>query len=297
MKRVLITGASGLIGSMLAEILSNDYSLICLVRDQSKANANINARYVVADITDKESLLARFKGLEVDAIIHLAALNPLVKDKKLLRKVNLDGMRNMIELADMLHAEHFIYAQGMGVYANKERIDEDTPKEPDTEFSRIRLEAENMLLASKLKACIAIFGDVYGTKGWFKDIVIDRLLNNSFKIPGSGEYYRSFIHVYDAANGLRLLLDRSAEGDYIICDDNPAKFIDFIYYTAERLNVKKPKKVPAFLARAVLSSDMLRLLTRSYIASNSKMKRLGFKLRFPSYKEGVDDVLKQLNLI
>ena len=291
MENILITGANGLIGSTLVRLLDG-YNVTSLVRDPKKA---LN-KHIVADIRDKDALLEASKGLIIDTIYHLAAINPLVKDKKLQKSVNIDGMRNVVEMARRLDITNFIYAQGMGVFAD-EMIDEDTPRKPYTEFAKIRLEAEHILLeASKdygFNVCIPILGDVYGHKGWFMDMIVKRLRNNTFKIPGSGEYYRSFIHVYDAANALKLLGVNKKTGYYIVCDDQPAKFIDFVYYTADRLGVKRPGKVPAFLAKVAIGSDMLKLLTRSVKASNAKLKNdLNFTLRFPEYKVGIDDILK-----
>ncbi len=287
----MVTGSSGLIGSTLTQLL-NDYNTICLVRDPKKATN----RSIVADIRDRDTLLDVSKGLTIDTIYHLAAINPLVKDRKVQKSVNIDGMKNVIEMAAMLNVNNFIYAQGMGVFENREIIDEDTPRKPDTEFAKIRLEAEKILLdASKdygFKVCIPILGDVYGGKGWFMDMIVKRLRNNTFKIPGSGEYYRSFIHVYDASNALKLLGENDKEGYYIVSDDHPAKFKDFVYYTADKLGVKRPGKVPTFLAKIVIGSDMLKLLTRSVKASNAKLKNeVNFRLRYPEYKEGIDTIL------
>lgn len=292
----MITGSSGLIGSMLTNLLNNNYNLVCLIRDSNNANQKINAKFIISDIRD-EGLVDKLSGLEIDTIYHLAALNPLFKDKKLQRSMNIDGMKNIIKIAKMLNVKTFIYAQGTGVFGTKEYIDENTPREPDTEFSKIRLEAEQILLeASKdhnFKACIPILGDVYGYKGWFIDMIVNRLKNRTFKIPGSGEYYKSFVHVYDASNALKMLGENNKEGHYIVCDDHPTKFKDFVYYTADRLGVKRPGNIPAFLARAVISGDMLKLLTRSIKASNAKLKNeLNFKLRFPEYKSGIDDILE-----
>ncbi len=296
MKNVLITGASGLIGSELAKLLSNNYNLICLVRDAKKIDHSIDAKFIVADV--RYSLLDHFKGLEIDTIYHLASLNPLYKDKRMQMEVNINGMKNIIEVAKATNAKHFIYAQGMGIFENREEIDEDTPINPDTEFAKRRLEAQQLLYANKdrFNICIPILGDVYGHKGWFMELV-RRLKSNRLRIPGSGEYYRSFIHIYDAANALKMLGEQGKVGYYMVCDDQPVKFIDFVYYTADILRVKRPGKITPFIARLVLSSDMLKLLMRSTRASNSKLKKdLNFRLRFPDYKSGIGDVLTRSHL-
>ncbi|MEM2855572.1 MAG: NAD(P)-dependent oxidoreductase [Candidatus Nitrosocaldaceae archaeon] len=295
MKRILITGASGLIGSELARLLEC-YKLICLIRDKKKIDLSIKADYIIGDIRYD---LRQFKGLEIDTIYHLAALNPLFKDKKMQREVNVEGMKNIINLARECNVKNFIYAQGMGIFDNEE-ITEESKRNPYTEFAKIRLEAEDILLNERgnFNICIAILGDVYGSKGWFVDMIVKRLKENRFRIPGKGDYYRSFVHVYDASNALKLLGENESNGYYIICDDHPSKFSEFVYYVADRLGVNRPGNVPEFIAKLVIGSDMLRLLTRSVKASNRKIKHeLGFNLKFPNYMSGVDDILSKLSSI
>jgi nucleoside-diphosphate-sugar epimerase len=65
-KTVLITGAGGLIGSLLVGALSNSYTLRALALEPI---AGVDT--VVTDITDMEALVAAFQG--VDSVIHLAA--------------------------------------------------------------------------------------------------------------------------------------------------------------------------------------------------------------------------------
>ena len=139
-------------------------------------------------------------------------------------------------------------------------------------------------------------GDVYGHSGWFADIVVNKIRDGSFKIPGSGDYYRSFVHVDDVTSALTLIAERNAKNStYIISDDEPVTFAEFIYYVADRLSLKRPGKVPALLAKAVLGSDMVKLLTYSVRARNTKAKNeLGLQLQYPTYREGVADALQRL---
>jgi nucleoside-diphosphate-sugar epimerase len=147
-----------------------------------------------------------------------------------------------------------------------------------------------------LPATVAVLGDVYGHSGWFADIIINKIRDGSFKIPGSGDYYRSFVHVDDVVNALTLIAAKNAkDSTYIITDDEPVTFAEFVYYVADRMGFKRPGKVPAFLAKAVLGSDMIKLLTRSIKARNTKAKNeLGLQLRYPTYKEGVVDILQKM---
>ncbi len=303
--RVLVTGASGFIGSALVHRLSGkDNEVTALVRSEERKQVlqNLGARFVIADIADGEALSGALRDLDVDVIFHLAAINPLEKDRKIQQRVNIDGMRNLIDACLKGRIGLFIYAQGTGVFGNTKGtpIDESTPRNPDTDFARSRSRAEEMLWQASrengLPVTVSILGDVYGPGGWFLGLIVSKLRDDSFKIPGSGDYFRSFVHVEDVANALALLGERNAKNtSYIVCDDEPATFGEFVNYVADRLGVKRPAKVPAFLAKMAVGSDMIKLLTYSVKASNSKIKReLGLMLKFPTYRKGVDDVIRKI---
>lgn len=302
--KVLVTGASGFIGSVLVDHLaSKGHTVTCLIRDDKKRTKfNHNTEFIVADITDRDKLLQSMSNIDIDTLFHLAAINPLEKDKKVQKRVNIDGMKNVIDACMKGSVKLFIYAQGTGVYGNTngEWIDESTPKNPDTDFAKTRHEAEEMLWKANrengLPVSVAVLGDVYGHSGWFADIVVNKIRDGSFKIPGSGDYYRSFVHVDDVASALTLVAERNAKNStYIISDDEPVTFAEFVYYVADRLALKRPGKVPALLAKAVLGSDMVKLLTYSVRARNTKAKNeLGLQLQYPTYREGVADALQRL---
>jgi dihydroflavonol-4-reductase len=302
--KVLVTGASGFVGSVLVDRLaSNGHEVTCLIRDEAKRSKfKQKVEFIIADITAREKLFQSMNNIDVDALFHLAAINPLEKDKKIQKRVNVDGMRNVIDASLKGNVRLFIYVQGTGVYGDTKGrwIDESTPKNPDTDFAKTRYEAEEMLWKAKeengLNVSVAVLGDVYGPAGWFADIIVNKIRDGSFKIPGSGDYYRSFVHVDDAANALALIAEKNTKNTtYIISDDEPTPFAEFIYYTADRLGLKRPGKVPAFLAKTVLGGDMVKLLTYSVKAKNAKAKdELGLQLQYPTYREGVIDALQRL---
>lgn len=303
--KVLVTGASGFIGSALVHALTNKGNEVtCLIRNEEKKQKfhDMKMEFAVADITDRERLFESLKDLDVEAFFHLAAINPLEKDKKVQQRVNIDGMRNVIDACLKGKVGLFVYAQGTGVFGDVKGawIDESTARNPDTDFAKTRSKAEEMLWQANkengLPATVTIFGDVYGPAGWFADLIVNKLRDGSFKIPGSGDYYRSFVHVDDVANALALVAEKNARNNtYMVCDDEPAKFGEFVDYVADKLGMKRPGKVPAFLAKMAVGSDMIKLLTYSIRARNMKIKsELGFALQYPTYREGIEASLRDL---
>lgn len=304
--KVLVTGASGFIGSSLVRtLLKKDNEVVCLVRSDERKQVlhDLDVKFAVADITEGEALSNALRDLDVDALFHLAAINPLEKDREIQERVNIGGMRNLIDTCLRGRVGLFVYVQGTGVFGNTKGapIDESTQRNPDTGFAKTRGRAEEMLWHANrengLPATVTILGDVYGPGGWFLDLIVSKLRDGSFKIPGSGDYFRSFVHVDDVASALWLVGEKNAKKNstYIVCDDEPAKFGEFVNYVADKLGAKRPGKVPAFLAKMAVGSDMIKLLTYSVRASNAKIKReLGLTLKFPTYRKGVDDTISRI---
>lgn len=95
MAQVLVTGASGFIGSLLAETLAaRGEQVTCLVRTTSNVERlqNKGLSLVYGDVTDPKSLSAAVAGKEV--VYHLAGCNRALRVQTLYR-VNEDGMRNV----------------------------------------------------------------------------------------------------------------------------------------------------------------------------------------------------------
>jgi nucleoside-diphosphate-sugar epimerase len=65
-----------------------------------------------------------------------------------------------------------------------------------------RLEAEKYLEKkcqdNGINFSVVYFGDVYGSKGWFYDILVKRLQKKSFRLPSGGKYFKGFVNVDDA---------------------------------------------------------------------------------------------------
>jgi len=98
MKKIAITGASGLVGTRIIELLSNRFTFIPLsIHDM--------------DITDKHSVHTYLKNLSYDLLLHLAAYTnvdgaEIEKDKAYL--INETGTKNLIEVTKSAHKQ-FIY--------------------------------------------------------------------------------------------------------------------------------------------------------------------------------------------
>ena len=294
-KSVLVTGATGFIGSRLVEELINKgYDVTSLIRKGKEGNSKSNIIY--GDLTDEK---IDFKDLEFDCVFHLASHTPLEKNKKILEKVNLKGTKKLFEEIKS-KTKSIIYISGLGVYGETggKIIDENQQYNPNTNFVKIRLDAEKYLkeksIQNKIDFTVVHFGDVYGPDGWFYNMLVKRLKKNTFRMPKGGDYYKGFVHVNDAVGSMISVLEHKSFGEsFIIADSMPITFKEFSNFTADQINAKHPGSVPIFLAKAVLGGDLIKLLTTSMKVSNEKISKI-YEFKYPNYKDGIKQIISEL---
>ncbi len=212
--------------------------------------------------------------------------------------MNLGGTKNLFNhIKDKTKA--ITYISGLGVYGETQDIvDESFPYNPNTDFVKIRLEAQRFLEKNckelGINFTVIHFGDVYGSGGWFYEVLVKRLLKNTFRLPKGGDYYRSFVHVDDAVGSMISILEKnSTNGSYIVADSTSIKFKEFVDFTADSIGTNRPGTIPIFVAKAVLGGDLIKLLTTSMKVSNKKISQI-YEFKFPSYLQGIPNVISEL---
>ncbi|HEX5989217.1 MAG TPA: NAD-dependent epimerase/dehydratase family protein [Solirubrobacterales bacterium] len=153
--RVVVTGASGNVGTSVLEALADEpevESVVGLARRIPDA-AFPKVEWVGADITADE-LVPIFAG--ADAVVHLAwAIQPS-RDEAVTERINVEGSRRVIDAVARAGVETLVYASSVGAYSpgpKQRQVDESWPVEgiPTSFYSRHKAAVETMLDAFELR--------------------------------------------------------------------------------------------------------------------------------------------------
>lgn len=149
--RILVTGATGFIGTRLCEVLvSEGHDVRGVSRGGNGAVAGVD--YRAADFTDALSIRQTLD--DIDCVVHLAG-RAHVQDKEgdslqLYRAVNRDATVQLARLAMDAGVRRFVFISSIGVNGNEsadQRFTETTPAKPAADYALSKLEAERGLQA------------------------------------------------------------------------------------------------------------------------------------------------------
>lgn len=213
--KILITGGSGFIGSSLLRALKG-HEITVLDAIHPKGNA----AFVRADITKQEEVNDVCRGF--DAIIHLAAKStPRETDVHSFYDINVKGTLNMLEAARKNDVGKFIFASTSHVYGSAPSPQhESQPCFPNSFYGASKLACESMCLVYSnmhgIKVSLPRFFTVYGPEGR-KDMAVLTFIENinsgkGITVYGEGRIKKDFVHVNDAADAVKLMLESKTTG-------------------------------------------------------------------------------------
>ncbi|OYX23564.1 MAG: TIGR01777 family protein [Flavobacteriales bacterium 32-35-8] len=299
--RVLITGATGLIGKEIVKRChQNNIDVNYLTTSKSKIESTENYQGFYWDIKNKDIDVNCFK--EVDAIIHLAGATISKRWTLTYKEEILNSRAESTQLLiDSLKGEahtikQVIASSAIGIYPDSitHYYDETFKDFDDTFISNVVIKWEQSvdgfsklnMLVSKVRTGLVLSEKGGALSEMVKPIKIG--LGASF---GTGEQWQSWIHLEDLAEMYLYILKNRLEGVYNGVAPNPVTNKELTKAIAKVLD--KPlflPNIPKFAMKSVLG-EMHSLLFDSQRVSSKKIEAMGFNFKFSYLKPALEDLL------
>jgi nucleoside-diphosphate-sugar epimerase len=267
-RRALVTGATGLVGSHIVERLQADgWTVRALVRDVTRASwlQPLGAELVVGDVLDAGAFTRA--AASCDAIFHCAAaILPERAEWESYRATNLDGTRNAIAAARsagarLLHVSSVAVYGGAGRYRDRPTDESvELPPLPETAFyARSKRESEAMVLEAhqrgEIWACAVRPDVIYGKRDrQFVPRIAKVISRGFFPLLGGGRSTLAIVHAGNVADGAVRAIDKDIAGGkaYNLANDYDVTVRDFVRLAAQGLRRRVTLvPVPMLLAKAV----------------------------------------------
>lgn len=317
---ILVTGATGLVGSELLKQLSAQNkrvrALYCTTLPTQNSSKNIE--WFQADILDVITLEEAMK--DVTQVFHCAAVvsfNPT--KKKQLHQTNIEGTTNVVNTCLQEGVEKLVFVSSVAALG---RIREDKPidetmnwteETSNSEYGKSKYLAEMEVwrgIGEGLPAVIVNPVIILGTSDWNKGSTeIFKTAYNEF--PWYTEGTTGFVDVKDVAKAMIALMNSNITAERFILSSENCMYKDIFTKIAIAFNKKPPhKKVTPFLANVVWRWEAIKgkltgiapLLTKETaktaqtkaIFNNNKLNEYLPNFRYTSLDETIERICSEL---
>jgi dTDP-glucose 4,6-dehydratase len=305
--RILVTGGCGFIGSNFIHYMLERYEYEIVNLDKLTYAGNLenlkdvehDQRYtfVKGDIADRV-LLGKIFERKFDVIVNFAAeshVDRSILDPSDFIKTNVFGTYNLLEMAKEKGVGKFIQISTDEVYGSlgpEGKFTEETPLSPSSPYSASKASADLLAMAYYrtygLPVIITRCSNNYGPYQ-FPEKLIPLMITNALEdkelpVYGDGKNIRDWIHVYDHARAIDLVIHRGKAGEiYNIGADNERTNIEIVQMLLDILG--KPHSLIRFV------KDRPGHDRRYAIEAEKIKKELGFKVQV-DFTRGLEETVK-----
>lgn len=257
MKKVLITGGAGFIGSnFIHYILSkyNDYQVINLDKLTYAANLdnlkdiedNKNYRFIHGDIADQEFIFKLFEDKKFDIVINFAAeshVDNSILNPQIFTITNILGTQVLLDACRKYNIKRFHQISTDEVYGELPLDDksilftEKTPLNPSSPYSASKASADMLVksyyrtysLPITISRCSNNYGPYQHLEKLIPLMIYKAINNDNLPVYGNGLNVRDWLHVYDHCTAIDLIIHEGKIGEiYNIGGNNEKSNIDVV---------------------------------------------------------------------
>lgn len=298
--KILITGATGLIGSELVKLLlSKNHSVHYLTTSNAKIKEEPNYKGFYWNPQEGKIDERCIDG--VDAIIHLAGANIAQRWTNKYKQEIIESRTLSSELLFNLikkspnQVKQIVSASGTAIYPESisQVYDETTTESEDSFLSNVVKKWEESVDTFQvlgIKVCKLRIGIVLSNKGGALPEMVKPINLGFGAAMGTGKQIQSWIHITDLVAMYYFAIEKQLEGIFNAVSPHPVSNQELTKVIAKTL--KKPlwlPNIPEFVMNLILG-EMSYLLFSSKNLSSIKITNSGFQFQFPKIDKAINDL-------
>ena len=243
---ILITGASGFIGSFIVEeALSRGFEVWAAVRKSSSHQFLKDERihFIELNLSSQEALQQQLAGHQFDYVVHAAGVTKCL-DKRDFFRINTEGTKHLVSalLALRMPLRRFVYISSlsiMGAIREQQPYEEiresDTPR-PNTAYGESKLLAEQWLDTQPIPYIILRPTGVYGPRERDYFMMAKSIQSHTDFAVGFQQQDITFVYVSDVVQAVFLALEKGQTGRrYFLSDGEVYQSAAFSNYIRREL--------------------------------------------------------------
>jgi dTDP-4-dehydrorhamnose reductase len=275
--KILLTGASGQLGSECKEVLKSDYEIIAPEREEF-------------DITNWDKVITGISELLPDIILNCAAFTRVDEcetERGKAERINVEGPRNLAQGAAR-YDKIIVHISSDFVFNGRKRLPqpyfEDDPMDPLSFYGLTKMESELAVKQNAPSYIIIRTGWLYGIRGdsFLKKILKSALEGGQESISVVNDQFGSPTWSYRVAQQIKVLIENGKEGVYHATSEGYCSRYGWAKYFLDRMEIKTPvvscvtKDYPTPAVRPLNS-----------ILENRQLKREGLNV-MPNWQKDLD---------
>jgi dTDP-glucose 4,6-dehydratase len=309
MKRILVTGGAGFIGSnFINYILSNRKEIFIVNLDKLTYAGNLqnlksvenhaNYTFVKGDIVNDELVSYLFQKYEITHVINFAAeshVDRSILGSEIFFRTNVLGTNVLLENAKRFGVEKFIQISTDEVYGSlgpDGQFEETTPLQPNSPYAASKAAADMMALAFYhtyhvpvvITRCSNNYGPYQFPEKLIPLMIINSLNNKKLPVYGDGMNVRDWIYVIDHNKAIELVFDKGKVGE--------------VYNVGANTEKQNIEIVKLLLKHTGKTEELIEYVKdrpghdRRYAINSTKInKELGWEVEY-SFESAIQDTIK-----
>jgi len=292
----LVTGATGFVGSHVAEkLIADGQHVIALARETSDTSflKQIGADIRYGTLTGPASLYEAAKG--IDRVIHVAAMTEEWVPKEVSWKTNVQGTANLLEASMENNVKRFFFVSSLAVMGFKNHYNtgvETNYEKSHDPYIDTKIEAEKLAWRFHkfgLPVTVLRPGFMYGPRDRrFLKRILEKLQHNEFMFIGSGNNMLNLNYAGNFADAVVAATKTEAsigEAYNIANDDKSLDMETFIYKVADLWGYPRPEKhlpIPVAKIATTVMEGSAKLMHKKEppLLTKTRLKFLSLNLEF-----------------